>query len=237
MNLYDDEARADSYAEVGFEGTYHLASRDLPALLAAHVKGNSALDLGCGAGRSTRLLTRLGFSCVGVDISAAMLERARRADPEGDYRLVPDGDLSSLGERRFDLVLAMFPLDNVATVERKGAFLAAARGRLAPRGRFVCVVSSPELYLHDWLSFTTRQFPGNRTARDVETVRIVMLDGPDRRPIEDTLCTDATYRALFAQAGLTLLETARPRGLPTDPYPWVSEERVAPWTIYVLGPR
>lgn len=236
MNLYDDEVRAASYAGVGFEGTYFLACRDLPEILVQHVQGTAALDLGCGAGRSTRLLKRLGFDCTGVDIAEPMLARARLADPAGDYRLVPDGDLSSLGERVFDLVLAMFPLDNVATVERKVALLRAPQRILRPRGRLVCVVSSPELYLHEWTSFSTEAFPENRTARDGETIRIVMLDGPDRRPVEDTLCTDAVYREVFQRAGYSLLETYQPLGRASDPYPWVTEERVAPWTIYVLGP-
>lgn len=236
MNLYDDDVRADAYAEVQFEGTYFLACRDLPEIFAEHVQGTAALDLGCGAGRSTRLLKRLGFDCVGVDIAAPMLARARRADPDGDYRLVPDGDLSSLSDRAFDLVVAMFPLDNVPTIERKVAFLRAPRSLLRPHGRIVCVVSSPELYLHEWTSFSTKDFPENRDARDGDPIRIVMLDGSDRRPVEDTLCTDAAYRAVFQRSGCELLQTYRPLGRPADPYRWVNEERVAPWTVYVLGP-
>ena len=236
MNLYDDDVRADAYAGIEFEGTYYLACRDLPEIFAEHVRGTAALDLGCGAGRSMRLLKRMGFDCIGVDIAEPMLARARRADAEGDYRLVRDGDLSSLGDRSFDLVLAMFPLDNVATVEAKVALLRAPHGLLHPHARIVCVVSSPDLYLHEWTSFSTKAFPENRSARDGETIRIVMLDGGDRRPIEDTLTTDAAYRDVFRQAGYALRQTYRPLGRASDPYPWETELHVAPWTIYVLGP-
>lgn len=59
-NVYDDTARARACAELEFPGTYYLAFRDIPALIARHVTGHRALDFGCGAGRSTRLLGDLG---------------------------------------------------------------------------------------------------------------------------------------------------------------------------------
>ena len=82
-NTYDDDDRAGSYATLEYPGTYHLAFRDLPALIARHVTGTRALDFGCGAGRSTRFLKGLGFDVVGVDISASMVARARERDPDG----------------------------------------------------------------------------------------------------------------------------------------------------------
>src|SRR5262245_40604794 len=95
-NVYDDQTRANAYAKLEFPGTYYLAFRDLPAIINEHVQGRNALDFGCGAGRSTRFLRDLGFEVVGVDISEHMLARARERDPQGDYRLMPDGDLGNL---------------------------------------------------------------------------------------------------------------------------------------------
>jgi SAM-dependent methyltransferase len=95
-NTYEDDEYANAYAKLEFPGTYYLAFRDLPAIFAAHVTGRKGLDFGCGAGRSTRLLRKLGFEAVGVDIAEPMVRRARAIDAEGDYRLVADGDLSAL---------------------------------------------------------------------------------------------------------------------------------------------
>ncbi len=148
VNPYHDRARADAYAGLEFPGTYYLAYRDLPAIIGEHVTGPRALDFGCGAGRSTRFLRRLGFdSVVGVDISEPMVAQARARDPDGDYR-------------------------------------------------------------------------GSPTA--------------DRRPVEDTLWTDEGYREVYRQAGLELVETARPLGTEDEPYPWVTERTIPPWAIYVL---
>ena len=65
-NVYQDAARADAYSRLEFPGTYSLAFRDLPGLLAKHVSGRRAVDFGCGAGRSTRFLRTLGFEVIGV---------------------------------------------------------------------------------------------------------------------------------------------------------------------------
>ena len=233
-NVYADRDRADAYAQLAFPGTYFLAFRDLPALLRKHVTGRVALDFGCGAGRSTRFLRDLGYDVLGVDISAEMLERARRQDPRGRYELVGDGDLSRLAGASFDLILAAFTFDNIPTLERKQELLRALATLLAPAGRFLNLVSDPAIYVHEWASFSTRDFPENRLAKSGDRVRIVMLDVPDRRPVEDVVCTDADYRRMYARAGLALLETHRPLGRPDDGMPWVSETTVAPWSIYVL---
>ena len=118
-NVYDDRERASSYARLEFPGTYYLAYRDLTAIIAEHVRGKRALDLGCGTGRSTRFIRSLGFDAVGVDIAEPMLALARARDPQGDYRLVPEGDIRFSPRRTFDLVLSVFTFDNIPTLEKK----------------------------------------------------------------------------------------------------------------------
>lgn len=233
-NVYADRARADAYATLDFPGTYYLAFRDLPSLISKHVRGDRALDFGCGAGRSTRFLRGLDFDVIGVDIAEEMLERAREADPSGDYRRVRDGDLGDLRSERFDLVLCAFTFDNVPTLEKKARLFGDLRAVLTPRGRIVNLVSSPEIYTHEWASFSTKDFPENRHAKTGDVVRIVMLDVDDRRPVEDVVCTDGDYRDVYRQAGLDVLQIHQPLGTAAEPYAWVSETTVSPWMIYVL---
>jgi SAM-dependent methyltransferase len=235
-NVYDDADRAASYASLEFPNTYYLAFRDLPDILRRHGRGRAALDFGCGAGRSTRFLKRLGYSAVGVDVSPAMVAQARRADPEGDYRLVGEAGPGELPEASFDLALAAFTFDNVAGSDAKVRLLSALGGLLRPGGVLVNVVSSPDIYRHEWASFTTQEFPGNGEARSGDRVRIVMTDVPDRRPVEDILWSDQAYQECYAAAGLELLETHRPLGRDDEPYRWISETSIAPWVIYVLRP-
>jgi SAM-dependent methyltransferase len=219
-----------------FPNTYYLAFRDLPKILDQHVPGASALDFGCGTGRSTRFLTRLGYRAVGVDIAAEMLDLARQADPQGDYRLLGSEGPAELPPASFHLALAAFTFDNVPGGEEKRDLLIALGRLLAPGGVIVLLVSAPEIYTHEWASFTTRDFPQNRQARSGDRVRIVMTDVPDRRPVEDVLWSDQAYATSFAAAGLQVVEARRPLGREDEPYPWVTETRLAPWVVYVLRP-
>jgi SAM-dependent methyltransferase len=233
-NVYADGQRAAAYAALGFPGTYHLAFRDVPALIGQVRPGSRALDFGCGTGRSTRFLRDLGFAVTGVDIAEAMLLHARRADPHGDYRLVPDGDLSLLASQRYDLALSAFTFDNVPGEDRKTALFAGLRDALRVGGRVINIVSSPELYVHEWVSLSTRSFPGNRTARSGDIVRTEILDVADRRPVDDVLWTEEDYLRVYERAGLHVLRVHRPLGTADEPFDWVTETMIAPWTIYEL---
>ena len=70
--------------------------------------GGSVLDLGCGPGWTSLLLTRAGYEVVGVDISERMIEIARhRSELENApvTFLVSDMEELDLGRRDFDAVL------------------------------------------------------------------------------------------------------------------------------------
>jgi SAM-dependent methyltransferase len=233
-NAYDDAERARSYATLEFPGTYYLAFRDLPTIIGANVTGRVALDFGCGAGRSTRFLKALGFRAIGIDISASMIAMAQQADPGGTYVLVNDGDFSGLEAGSFDLVLCAFTFDNVPDAARRARLLRGLRDLLRRDGSIVLLNSTAEIYLHEWVSFTTQAFAENRLARSGDPVRIVMKDVADRRPIVDYLWFAEDYQRLFAASGLHLSALHRPLGRADEPYQWQSELSVAPWVIHVL---
>lgn len=234
-NVYDDAERAAAYAGLDYPGTYYLAFRDLPEIIAAHVTGRHALDFGCGAGRSTRFLKGLGFEATGVDISENMVRRARELDPAGTYALLPAGEIDGVPRGSVDLVLCAFTFDNIPDAEKRRAILRDLQQLLASRGRIILVASRPEIYWHEWASFTTQAFPENRLAGSGEVVRIVMKDVPDARPVLDVIWRHEDYLEQFAAAGLELLAMETPLGREDEPHAWLSELSVAPWAIYVLG--
>jgi SAM-dependent methyltransferase len=65
--------------------------------------GGPVADIGCGTGRVTPHLTRLGLSAFGIDLSPQMIAVARRAHPELRFEVgsmlaldLPDGALAGL---------------------------------------------------------------------------------------------------------------------------------------------
>lgn len=232
-NVYDDDFRAEAYATLDFPGTYYLAYRDLPAVIAKHVNVGEALDFGCGAGRSTRFLRKLGFRTTGIDISSSMIQQAAKLDPTGDYLLVKDGDFSAFEPGRFDLILSAFAFDNIPGIDKRCRLLRALRSLLKRTGRIIILSSTPEIYIHEWASFTTNAFPENRDAKSGEKVRIVMKDVDDDRPVEDIVWSFDDYLELFAASDLELVAFHKPLGREDEPYDWISETSITPWIVYI----
>jgi ubiquinone/menaquinone biosynthesis C-methylase UbiE len=235
-NPYNDALRAEAYAKLGIVNSYYLAYRDLPELFAKYQISGSALDYGCGTGRSTRFLRDRGFSVVGVDIADAMILKARQHDPQGDYQTIAPGDLQSFSNNQFDLVLSEMPFDNIPTMEEKVGTLLQISRVLKPGGMKILVAGSHDLYLREWVSFSTLDFPENKLAKSGDPVKAVIKDLGDRRVVEDILWTEDAYHETFKRTPLRLLETRRPTIGPDDQYQcqWISERTHAPVVIFVL---
>jgi SAM-dependent methyltransferase len=233
-NVYEDSRRAEAYSKLEFPATYYLAYRDIPEIIVAHIRGKNALDFGCGAGRSSRFLKNLGFTVIGVDISGDMIKKAKEIDPAGDYRLVADESPAGFGIEAYDLVLSAFTFDNIPTMERKVATFEKLKDSLRGDGCILNLVSSPDIYTHEWASFSTRDFPENLVAKCGDTVKIIMTDVEDRRPVEDIIWYDSDYREVYSQAGLEIAAVYRPLAKESEPFMWVTETTIPPWVIYVL---
>jgi len=233
-NSWGNQTRAESYSKLEFPNTYYLAYRDLPKIISEHITGDRAVDFGCGAGRSTRFLKQLGFKVTGLDISGDMLKIARQADPTGDYQLVTNGNYHHIGINKFDVVQSIFTFDNIPGWENRINILKGLSDLLKSSGKIICLDSTPELYTHEWASFTTKDFPENRNAKTGDIVKDIMLDVEDKRPVEDIFWTEADYEKLFIQSGLEIEAIYKPIGKADEPFEWISEKEIAPWMIFVL---
>jgi SAM-dependent methyltransferase len=97
------------------------------------------VDVGCGEGRLPRDLKARGYEVIGVDASQTLIEHAREADPEGDYR-VADAASLPIEDASVQLVTAFMSLHDIDDME--GAVREAARV-LAPGGRLCVAVVHP----------------------------------------------------------------------------------------------
>jgi SAM-dependent methyltransferase len=74
--------------------------------------GTLTVDIGCGEGRLPRDLKSIGHQVIGMDVSRTMIEAARQADPDGDYRCASATELP-LTDQSCDLVVAFMSLQDV----------------------------------------------------------------------------------------------------------------------------
>ena len=105
--------------------------------LLPEVRGLTVLDAGCGSGRYLRELGARGARAIGVDLSAAMLERARQTTTRitrADLRALPFDTMS------IDLVVCGLALGDVAELELALTEIARV---LRPGGRVIYSVVHP----------------------------------------------------------------------------------------------
>jgi SAM-dependent methyltransferase len=229
---HDYEKHAGDYAELGIEGTQVLAFRDIPMLIREHAGPiASVLDYGCGAGRSTRFLKRLGFTVVGADISPEMLEQARSKDGSGEYHQISSGHLP-FEDSAFDLVFSSFVFLEVSRLEEIERILTEMKRVLRKDGLVVFVTASMEASKGDWVSLSY-SFPENdRPLQSGDTVKL-LIRGIDVI-LYDYYWTDDDYTRAAERAGLTLVKLHKPLGSSEDAIEWRDETKTSPIAIYVL---
>jgi 2-polyprenyl-3-methyl-5-hydroxy-6-metoxy-1,4-benzoquinol methylase len=71
---------------------------DLHALIRRFFTPGPTADIGCGSGREVAWLSTQGFSTIGYDASAGLLEEARARYPGLDFRIATLPDLAEIAE-------------------------------------------------------------------------------------------------------------------------------------------
>lgn len=159
--------------------------------------GGPILELACGTGRVALALAADGHRVVGLDISEAMLERARRKarDAKLPLELVRADMRDFAVDGRFALAIVAFGTFLVLAPEERRPCLARIRGHLAPGGLLAIDVFQPDPekiaakqgdVVHEW----TREDPETgRTVTKLSTSH-ADVDGVDFRYLYDEV--DAT---------------------------------------------
>ncbi|USQ87448.1 class I SAM-dependent methyltransferase [Streptomyces phaeoluteigriseus] len=136
----DWDARAASFDE---EPDHGLRAPDVRAAWADRLRDwlpdrpGDLLDLGCGTGSLSLLAAEGGHRVTGVDLSPAMVDRARnKLAGRNAVFLVGDAAAPPVGEERFDAVLVRHVL---WTLPDPGRALRHWRDLLRPGGRLVLV--------------------------------------------------------------------------------------------------
>jgi SAM-dependent methyltransferase len=133
---YDDVAESYAVGPDDYEGS----AIDALLALVGPTPGPRALDLACGHGPVARELARRGARVTGLDLSGALLDRARSIDPTIDYLQGDATDPAVLAGAEFDLVVCNFGLSDIDDLD--GVCRTIARV-LIPGGRLVFSILHP----------------------------------------------------------------------------------------------
>ncbi|MGA2967483.1 MAG: methyltransferase domain-containing protein [Terriglobales bacterium] len=141
------------------------------ALFRAQLPADAAvLDLGCGPGLQSEILSKLGCSCTGVDVSEEMVRAARARVPGGDFHTASFLDIETL-VGKFDGVLISYSLIHVTSAEAKKV-LAQCRRVLKPGAVLALFLKEGvgQHYIDASLMADTRLFTCLWTQRDISEV-------------------------------------------------------------------
>jgi 2-polyprenyl-3-methyl-5-hydroxy-6-metoxy-1,4-benzoquinol methylase len=183
--------------------------------------GSSILELGCGTGRITRPLLAVGHQVVAVDESPDMTARVTETETIcstiGDLRL----------DRRFDVVLMMSYLINVADDEERRRLLRTCAHHVRPGGAVLLqqqipgMLQAPAVLENEHRKLVVsdvEQFPDGRQAATL--THTIGGRSWSQRILTQNL-TEPQLSAQLAEAGLTLTDYLTPdktwvRARPTD---------------------
>ncbi len=99
------------------------------------VAGMRVVDIGCGEGRFCRILSERGATVTGVDLTEALIERARVQGSDKETYLLGDAEnLEGVDDEAFDLAVSYIVLVDLLDYHRS---IREAYRILRPGGRFV----------------------------------------------------------------------------------------------------
>jgi trans-aconitate methyltransferase len=167
----------------------------------------SALDFGCGVGRTTRALAGHFDQCLGLDIAQAMVERARSLN--GDikncrFEQASFDDLVATPNASFDFIYCSIVLQHIADPDAIEQHLRQLVGKLARDGLLV-------VQLPSWLPARRRMQVRRRSYRMLRSAGVSgeVLQRLRLHPISMTAIPEPEVTRLLSSMGATVLDVAR----------------------------
>lgn len=204
--------------------------------LAGDVRGLTVLDLPCGDGTYSRALARRGAASVlGIDLSSAMIERARQTEQEIPLGIAYQvGDAAELGiVGAFDLILASYLFNYAQTRAQLLVFARTITANLKPGGRLIGMNDNPRTPPDRFGSYAAYGFTREieRPQRKGARIRYSFFK-PDGTSFgfDNFWLAPQTYEEVFSEAGLTGFRFVDPVAVSPEGGDWSDFLRDCPIT-------
>lgn len=213
------------------------------------ILGRDVLDLGVGAGRTTRYLTALTPRYVGIDYSPPMVSYCASRFPDARVELGDARDLSRFAPSSFDFVLFSYAGIDAMTHESRLQTLREVRRVLRPGGLFAfsahnrdfsAARTNPRLQeSRNPITLLANVWRRGRQSRNHARVRRLEVESPEYALINDLAeeyslihyyISAAPQRDQLVQAGFEVIAVQDDNGADVPPDAVVRE---APWLWYL----
>ncbi|AZN40245.1 class I SAM-dependent methyltransferase [Paenibacillus albus] len=142
MSTWFEQSFGSDYMIVYRHRNWEQANREVQRMAAwlELPSGAAILDVGCGMGRHALALAQLGYEVTGMDLSKALLKKAREHNDEGLIKELIQGDMRELpfADHSFDATVNLFTSFGYFVEEDDNKrVLAEIRRVLKPDGQFL----------------------------------------------------------------------------------------------------
>ena len=173
------------------------------------VTGKRVLDLACGSGYYTRLISKWGAKkVVGIDISPDMIALSRQHEQTIEagieYRVADVGQLGELGE--FDIAFAAFLLHYATSVEQLNAMCRNIMRNLADGGRLVAFNENPRFPVHVGIKYGLKVSAPGEVRDGTKLKKIFYKEDREVFSVEYYHYEPDTYETALKSAGFLQIE-------------------------------
>jgi len=214
-------------------GTGYLAFRDIKDIIMKHREFRTALDFGCGAGRSSFYLKNLGLEVTGTDINKKLIHSAINNNDGIRYYLSEKGKLP-FDDCSFDVVFNSFVLCEMGSIEELVLNLKEMSRVCKNNGIVISVTNSDWLFNKNWLTVSNK-FPENIYLKDGDIAKIYLKDVDIE--LYDYFWSEAAYLTCMKNADFKNTWIHQPLGKLNDPFFWHDESKYPPYSIYICSKK
>lgn len=178
---YDDYQNGSSRrVQEYYEAVNHCLSLALHQILSK--RGKLALDIACGAGTSTRIISRFSDRVIGVDSSPELIQLARSEQLGERFEFIESRfEDYQCEDEKFDLISASWFLNYLDTEEDLASFFARVASLLRPGGCIAFVVPSASYATDTTQAIAREEFDWQQATLEMqpEYSRVVFSYGND----------------------------------------------------------
>jgi ubiquinone/menaquinone biosynthesis C-methylase UbiE len=223
-NYSNNQAKA--FSGLNISGTTTEACFKCACKVFGSLKGKTALDFGCGSGRTTVLLKGLGTSkVVGVDVNRNMIVQANKLHKEKRLEFYKIRKKIPFKDNYFDAALSAHVLVESRSLKEMSSILKEIFRVLKNRSLLIIITANPKSIGHKYITYSHRKKKNLKSGDRIDC----RIESNPPFIIKDTYWTEKDYNKVIKESGFKIVKIYNPLAKGRG---WLEEIKVAPNSVY-----